>query len=136
MYSDIAGLVSDPDVDAIDALLPAQFTLDAVNQCVAAGKPIAFEKPIAATLEQAKEIVRISRGTDLPIAVLENFAYWHIAHEIKAPLAEIGDIIYFSQYCTGPFHTDNIYLQTSWRQKPEHVGGFLSGKSLYKVDGV
>ncbi|KAK7207510.1 hypothetical protein BZA70DRAFT_286866 [Myxozyma melibiosi] len=133
VYADITALLADPDVEAIDALLPAQYTLDAVNQCVAAGKPIAIEKPIAANLAQAKEIVRISRESELPIMVLENFAFWHIVDEIKAVLSQIGDVVYFSHYAVAPFNPNNIYLNTSWRQKPEHVGGFLSDGGVHQV---
>ncbi|KAK9477535.1 hypothetical protein V1514DRAFT_111948 [Lipomyces japonicus] len=133
IYSDLDSLLADPEVDAIDALLPSQFTLDAVKKAVAAGKPIAIEKPIAARLDQAKQIVAIAKSTDLPVAVLENFLFWNSIAEIKAVLPKIGKLVYFSHYSTAPFNGDSIYLGTWWRQKPEHVGGFLSDGGVHQV---
>ncbi|KAK9355511.1 hypothetical protein V1505DRAFT_346833 [Lipomyces doorenjongii] len=133
VYDSLESLLSDPDVDAIDALLPSQFTLQAVKTAISAGKPIAIEKPIAATLAQAKEIVAVARSTEIPVAVLENFVFWNVIPEIKSLLGQIGEVIYFSHYCTAPFNFNNQYLDTWWRQKPEHVGGFLSDGGVHQV---
>ncbi|KAK9234488.1 hypothetical protein V1525DRAFT_412952 [Lipomyces kononenkoae] len=133
VYDSLASLLSDPQVDFIDALLPAQFTVQAVKDAISAGKPIAIEKPIAATLAQAKEVVALARSTELPVAVLENFVFWNVIPEIKALLGQIGTVVYFSHYCTSPFNFNNQYLDTWWRKKPEHVGGFLSDGGVHQV---
>ncbi|KAJ8102498.1 hypothetical protein POJ06DRAFT_244821 [Lipomyces tetrasporus] len=133
VYDSLASLLSDPNVDVIDALLPSQFSLQAVKDAISAGKPIAIEKPIAANLAQAKEIVAIARSTELPVAVLENFIFWNVIPEIKSLIEQIGDVVYFSHYCTSPFNFNNQYLETWWRQKPEHVGGFLSDGGVHQV---
>ncbi|KAK9384713.1 hypothetical protein V1515DRAFT_610708 [Lipomyces mesembrius] len=133
VYDSLESLLSDPDVDVIDALLPSQFALQAVKTAISAGKPIAIEKPIAATLAQAKEIVAVARSTEIPVAVLENFVFWNVIPEIKSLLGQIGEVIYFSHYCTSPFNYNNQYLDTWWRQKPEHVGGFLSDGGVHQV---
>ncbi|KAK9456350.1 hypothetical protein V1511DRAFT_497255 [Dipodascopsis uninucleata] len=133
VYDSLESLLDDPSVDVVDILLPSQFTLGAVKDAIAAGKPVAFEKPIAAKLDQAKEIVHLARSTDLPVMVLENFVFWNSLDAIKSVLPQIGDVVYFSHYCTAPFNFNNQYLKTWWRQKPEHVGGFLSDGGVHQV---
>ncbi|KAK9465994.1 hypothetical protein V1512DRAFT_264472 [Lipomyces arxii] len=133
IYSSLTELINDPEVDAIDALLPASFSASAVKEAVAAGKPIAIEKPIAANLELAREVVAVARSTDLPVAVLENFVFWNAIPEIKKLLPQIGKIVYFSHYCTAPFNTKSVYLATPWRLHPQHVGGYLSDGGVHQV---
>ncbi|KAK9449808.1 uncharacterized protein V1518DRAFT_372221 [Limtongia smithiae] len=133
VYTTIDELLNDKQVTAIDALLPSQFMLDAVSAAVAAGKPIAIEKPIAATLAQAREIVAIARETTVPVCVLENFVFHHAIVKIKSVLDQIGEIVYFSHYCSHAFNPSTPYYGTSWRQHPEHVGGFLSDGGVHQV---
>ena len=132
VHDSLNELLKDPSVDAIDALLPVQFNLETIKKSFAAGKPVAIEKPISSNLEDAKKIVQLSRTSDLPLLILENVAYTKVVSQIKALLPKIGKPVTFLFQSTGPY-TPSKYHATGWRQKPEHVGGYLSDGGVHQI---
>lgn len=133
VYQNVEDLLDNKKVDFVDALLPVQSNLDLVQKAVKFNKPIVFEKPIAANLEQAKEIVKIAESTDLPIGILEQWAFFTAIDKIREILPKIGDVVSFIYKSTGPWNDNNKYLATGWRQKPEHIGGFLSDGGVHQL---
>ncbi|AGO10762.1 AaceriAGR403Wp [[Ashbya] aceris (nom. inval.)] len=133
IYDTLDELLADKDVAVIDALVPVQSNVDIVRKAVAAGKPIIIEKPVAATLDQAREVVKIAESTDLPVAIAENWLFLESAAAVKDKLADIGDVVGFTYNSTGPFSKSNKYLQTEWRRHPQHIGGFLSDGGVHQL---
>lgn len=133
VYDTIEEIMNDKDVDYIDALLPVQFNVDTVKKAIAAKKPIILEKPIAATMQQARELVQLAESTDLPIAIGENWLYLNCIEIAKRHLQRIGPIVSFTHNSTGSFIRNNKYLTTSWRKNPEHIGGFLSDGGVHQL---
>ncbi|EGV64997.1 dehydrogenase/oxidoreductase [Yamadazyma tenuis] len=133
VYDSLEKAFEDKEVDFVDALLPVQFNLDVVKLAVKHNKPLALEKPVAANLTQAAEIVKIAESTDLPIGILENWAFYNAVGALQDQLPKIGDVTAFTYKSTGPWNTNNKYLATTWRQKPEHVGGFLSDGGVHQM---
>jgi predicted dehydrogenase len=68
--SDYRQILDDPEIDLVDVCLPTDKHHDIVIESLKAGKPTLVEKPIAVDLEQAEEMVRVSRetGTQLLVA--------------------------------------------------------------------
>lgn len=121
-------------VDAVDALLPVQFNVDAVKLAVKHNKPICLEKPIAANLKQASEIVKLASTSSTPIAILEQWSFLSVIDTLKKEiLPKIGEIASFTYHSTGPWNDNNKYLATGWRQNPEHIGGFLSDGGVHQL---
>ncbi|CCD24829.1 uncharacterized protein NDAI_0E00130 [Naumovozyma dairenensis CBS 421] len=133
VYDNLDEIMNDKNVSFIDALLPAQFNLSAVKKAIEVNKPILLEKPIAATMAQAREIVQLSDASDLPIAIAENWLYLTCIKLALKQLERIGPIVAFTHNSTGPFVSTNKYLATSWRQNPEHIGGFLSDGGVHQL---
>lgn len=133
VYDDVEGILNDKDVSYVDALVPVQFNVSVAEKAIAAGKPILLEKPIAATMKQAREMVKLSDSTDLPIGIAENWLYLGVVDVAQQHLSKIGPVIAFTHNSTGPFVTQNKYLATSWRQNPEHIGGFLSDGGVHQL---
>ncbi|CCH41952.1 Inositol 2-dehydrogenase/D-chiro-inositol 3-dehydrogenase [Wickerhamomyces ciferrii] len=133
IYDSLDDILKDPKVDFIDALLPAQNNNETIQKAIQAGKPIIVEKPIAADLKDAQKIVQLSRETELPILIGEQWIYFKSVDLIKERLEKIGPIISFTYRSTGPFYNQNKYLQTSWRQNPKHIGGFLSDGGVHQL---
>ncbi|KAG7664270.1 uncharacterized protein J8A68_002185 [[Candida] subhashii] len=134
VYDSLEQIFQDPEIDFVDALLPVQYNLDVVKLAIQYQKPLCFEKPIAANLIQAKEIVQLSETTDVPLMVLENWTFLTAIDIIKQQvLPKIGQVVGFTYHATGPFNSTNKYLATSWRQRPVHVGGFLSDGGVHQI---
>lgn len=134
VYKELDDAFKDPEIDLIDALLPVQYNLDIVSKAVKYSKNIVIEKPIAANIQQAKEIVHLSKSNpSVLIAVNEHWVYLKAVTELQNAMKKIGKIVGFNYHSTGSFNFDNQYLTTSWRQKPEHVGGFLSDGGVHQL---
>ncbi len=133
VHDSIDSILKDPEVDFIDALLPAQNNYSTIKAAVDAGKPIIVEKPIAADLDDAAKIVALDKSTDIPILIAENWIYFKAVDLIKERLDKIGPIVSFTYRSTGPFYQKNKYLSTSWRQHPKHIGGFLSDGGVHQL---
>lgn len=126
-------LLQSKHVDFVDALLPVQSNVEIIRKAIEHNMPIVVEKPIAANMEQAREIVEMARKTDLPIGILEQWAFRTAIKHIKTLLPKIGDVVSFTYLATGPWNDNNKYLATSWRQNPEHIGGFLSDGGVHQL---
>lgn len=133
VYDSVDDLLKNPNVDFVDALLPVQTNVEIIKKAIEHNKPIAVEKPIAANMEQAREVVKLAASTDLPIGILEQWAYFKGIEEVKKVLPKIGDVISFTYRATGPWNAQNKYLATGWRQNPEHIGGFLSDGGVHQL---
>lgn len=134
VYKEFDDAFKDPEIDLIDVLLPVQFNLNAVEKAVEFKKNIVIEKPIAANLDQAREIVKISKeNPNILIAVNEHWVYLKAVNELKNAITKIGNVVGFNYHSTGSFNFDNQYLTTSWRQNPEHIGGFLSDGGVHQL---
>jgi predicted dehydrogenase len=64
-----------PEVDFIDICTLPAFRLDPVRASVAAGKPIQVQKPIATTLDIAREMVAIARDANIPLGVVSQHRF-------------------------------------------------------------
>lgn len=133
IYESLEEAFKDDNVDFVDALLPVQYNLDVVKLAVENKKPLALEKPLAANLKQASEIVKVAESSDVPIGILENVAFNKAVGLLQEQLPKIGKVVGFNYRSTGPYNSDNKYLATSWRQKPEHIGGYLSDGGVHQL---
>lgn len=133
VYDDLDGILNDKDVDYIDAMLPVEFNLPTVKKAIAAKKPIILEKPIAATIEQARELVKVAEATDIPVGIAENWLFYQVIDVAKKHLPRIGKVVAFIHNSTAPCSTDNKYHSTNWRLHPKHIGGILSDGGVHQL---
>ncbi|CAB4255207.1 similar to Saccharomyces cerevisiae YMR315W Protein with NADP(H) oxidoreductase activity [Maudiozyma barnettii] len=133
VYSTLDEIMNDPQIDYIDALLPVQFNVQTLQKAIEYKKPIIIEKPIAATMEQAREFVKIAETTDIPVAIAENWLSLSVVQEAKRHISRIGKVIGFSHNFTGPNSKGGKYKATSWRQHAEHLGGSLSDGGVHQI---
>ena len=68
-YTDYNELIADPKVDLVDICLPTQKHKDVVLAAIAAGKPVLVEKPIAVSLDDAREMVEAAKAANVPLYV-------------------------------------------------------------------
>lgn len=134
VYKELDDVFADKEIDIVDALLPVQFNPDVIKRAIEAEKHIVIEKPIAATLDQAKQIVKMANDhPELVIAVSEHWCFLKSIEAIKSAMKDIGKVVGFNYQSTGPFNWNNKYLTTSWRKNPEHIGGFLSDGGVHQL---
>ena len=91
--NDFQGVLNDPDVDAVCLCTPHDLHAPMALQAASSGKHILVEKPLAANLTQADQMIAAADKANVILMVAENVrfspVYRKIASDIKAGL--IGD---------------------------------------------
>ncbi|MBU0953688.1 MAG: Gfo/Idh/MocA family oxidoreductase [Nanoarchaeota archaeon] len=74
-YETLSELLKHERVDAVSVCVPTSFHFDVAMEVIAAGIPLLIEKPITATIEQAKKVVAAAneRGVLLMVGHIERF---------------------------------------------------------------
>ena len=57
IFTDAERLISAPDVDAVVIAAPNRFHAELTRSCIAAGKPVLCEKPLATGGDEAREVI-------------------------------------------------------------------------------
>ncbi len=105
---DWRALVADPAVEAIIIATPQQFHREIALAAFAAGKPVLCEKPLGASVDEARAMTDAAKRAG--VANMTGFNYIRtpasqLARQIIAS-GEIGDIVYVSAQHTEDFFAD------------------------------
>jgi predicted dehydrogenase len=76
IYSDVADLLGDPDVNAVEIALPHHLHRSVAIAALQAGKHVSLQKPPTLTLGELDEVSEASKGAGRTLRVLENFIYY------------------------------------------------------------
>lgn len=90
VYDSVDDLLADGDASVIDIAVPPQEQPALIRKVVAAGKHvrgILAQKPLAMTLAEAAELVRICREAGIALAVNQNMRHDHAVRATKSLLA-------------------------------------------------
>jgi predicted dehydrogenase len=128
-----AELLASPDVEAVLISLPIDAQPALVRQALAAGKPVLSEKPMAPTVAEGKKLLKAVAGYDAPWLVGENFAFLPAIERVRAWLdaGKLGDLRLVEVFQLSMMTAKNPYFNTSWRQQPKHVGGFVADAGVH-----
>ena len=85
VYDDYAAMLQRYDIDAVDVLVPIEENFEAAAAVIRAGKNLIAEKPLAGTMEGAKELLEIHSKSPVLFMVAENYRYNDENHIIKVP---------------------------------------------------
>lgn len=123
--TDIEDALHHEDVDAVVIATQATTHFEVTQQCIAAGKHILLEKPMAITTAQAAELVQMSQAIDSVFMVGHTFLYNPGIQKVKAYIAngEIGEVYYMYAQRTnlGPIRHD---VNALWDLAPHDVSIF------------
>jgi predicted dehydrogenase len=89
---DLLAVIADPEIDAVDICLPTPEHRPATAAALAAGKHVMLEKPIALTLDDARELVRLGNESDRVFMIAHVLRFWPEYVEIARQVAngELG----------------------------------------------
>ena len=131
IYSDHRIMLRREDIDAVDVLVPIPENFDVAQDVIRAGKGLIAEKPLAATLEGARDLIALKNRHGTKVMVAENFRYEEFSGIIKEALGQIGEVAYFIFDTGADFEKDmtgDTFGAKEWRQHPAFPGGiFLDG---------
>jgi predicted dehydrogenase len=91
-----ADLFEDPDIDLVVIATPTSTHFDLARQALIANKDVLIEKPIASTLQEARELVELAEANKRVLAVDHTFLYTPAVKKIRELVrgGSIGTPIY------------------------------------------
>ncbi|MEX1021392.1 MAG: Gfo/Idh/MocA family oxidoreductase [Litorilinea sp.] len=136
VYTELDALLADPQVDAVDIILPIGNLADAVERALKAGKHVLSEKPIAPDPATAQQLLAVAaRHPDQVWMVGENWRYEEAFIEagnlIRA--GRIGTPILCQWTLHAPITDSNKYYHTAWRRNESFPGGFLLDGGVHQA---
>jgi predicted dehydrogenase len=136
IYTDRNALLARPDVEAVEVLLPIRALPDAISQTLASGKHLLSEKPIAADLATARQLLAQHAHHPKTIWMVgENWryeaAFVQAAEMIRADA--IGTPLTFQWAHYTPITANSKYYHTAWRRNSSVPGGFIMDGGVHHV---
>jgi predicted dehydrogenase len=131
-------LIALPEVDAVFISLPIDLQPALVKQALAAGKPVASEKPLAPTLAEGRKLVKAGARSSTPWLVAENYAFMPAIARLQSWVEQgkIGEPRLLQAVQLNLMDTKNPYFRTGWRQQPRHIGGFITDAGVHLAHAV
>ncbi len=106
-FSDIGAMCKKVDGILLESV-DGRVHLEQVKPVIAAGKPVFIDKPLAATLEDAREIARLAKEAGVPWFSSSSLRYGEIGTTMKYP-----DMVGALTWGPGPID-EHHYLDLSW----------------------
>jgi predicted dehydrogenase len=129
----LSALLKREDIGAVIVALPILVQPEVVRQCLAAGKHVLCEKPVAKNVQTAVQLIsdyeKDFRPRGLVFSVAEQFRYdraFTRARELVVVGGRIGKLNHVHARVWGNVQPiENQYYETEWRKNPEYQGGFV-----------
>ncbi len=127
IYTDLSALLANPDIDAVDVVLPIPVMAPIVAQVLASGKHLISEKPLAADVATGWQLIAHYRSAQQVWMVAENWRY-ESAFVEAAKLVQAGAIgrpLTCHMALFLPMAEGSKYFGTTWRRSADFFGGTL-----------
>lgn len=146
LYSEDSGtgkslddLLRRSDISAVIIALPIPNQPDYIRKVLLAGKHVLSEKPIAASVPIAVELLewyhREIDTSKVTWGVAENFRYLHDITTAAEELSKAGRILTF-RIRSETLVSGGKYYETPWRKVPTYQGGFLLDGGIHTIAGL
>jgi UDP-N-acetyl-2-amino-2-deoxyglucuronate dehydrogenase len=123
-YDDYPAMLQQEPLDAVYLAVPHDLHLEMAQAAAESGRHVLLEKPLAHTLAEGQEIVRLAGTSGLCIGVNYQYRYDPGCYAL-AMAARRGDLgeLYYGR-CNLPWHRDAAYFeQGAWRGQLGRAGG-------------
>lgn len=119
-YIDLETALQQVDTDAVLVVTPPTTHLEVANIAFAAGKPVLMEKPLAATMTEAKALVTAAEKSGNLLIVSQNYRYRPPMQAVHKLLQEgvIGDVLHIQANCQEDMRL--FYEATNFRYLMPH----------------
>lgn len=127
-YTDYRQLLADPEIDAVEIIVPHYLHAEIAIAALEAGKHVSLQKPMAISIEQCNAIIDATKRTGKTLRVFENFMYFPPLVKAKELLdsGAIGEPLSLRIKCTQGVTGEDWQIpfrRWSWRFDPERGGG-------------
>ncbi|MDR1153749.1 MAG: Gfo/Idh/MocA family oxidoreductase [Bacteroidales bacterium] len=131
VFADLDGMLADPDIDIVDLCLPSFMHEQFAVRIVKAKKHILIEKPIAFTLEAARNIFAAARENGVRTMVAQVIRFWPEYAKVKeiCDSGALGDIVTVYAGRLGQMVT-----WVDWYKDPAKSGETLMNLTQHDID--
>ena len=131
-YEDLCGHA---EVDFVDVCTFPAFRLDAVRACAALSKPIQVQKPIAANLATAREMVDLARRAGIVLGVVSQHRFDRASQFVSSAIerGRLGKLLQCDAYVKW-HRTDEYYGRPAKGSWATEGGGALINQAIHQVD--
>jgi predicted dehydrogenase len=137
LYKSYHQLLQDSDLDAVLTAVPIELNGTVLRAVLDSGKHVMAEKPIAATLDEARVIVQRAETGKQLVLIGENLRYRRDLPEIKDLLGSgaIGDVFAFKLKVSFDINSQarRPWVSRGWRHEARHPGGFILDAGVHPV---
>ncbi len=93
VYTDYQDLLSDPQVDLVELLVPHHLHAGMTVAACQAGKHVSVQKPMALSVAEAERMIGAAEGAGVVLRVYENFVFYppHVQAKEMIDAGEIGE---------------------------------------------
>ncbi len=130
--TDLDYLLGRDDIDAFDVLLPIPIMPSVVARVLHTGKHLLSEKPIAADLATARQLLDIRRPQQVWL-VGEQWRYEDAFLQAQAMIGELGDLVMVQCSIFNALNPDNHYYHTPWRRSGDFPGGAIVDGGVHRI---
>ncbi len=129
-YESAEALVQNPDVQAVVIVTPAKFHGAAMRVCAAAGKDIFCEKPFTLTVQEADEMLDITRkaGVRVQVGHVRRYDPPNVRAKQRIEAGEIGDPVIFKSLARDPAPPPVSYMASGVN------GMFFQDSTVHEFD--
>lgn len=137
-YSKYDELLEDGSVDGVLIAVPIALNGMVLLDALRSGKHVMAEKPIAASLKQARSIVRAAEERCRQVVLIgENFRYRRSLAKAKELIdsGRIGDVFAFQLRVNFDITATarQPWISRGWRHEAKHPGGFILDAGVHPV---
>jgi predicted dehydrogenase len=132
---DYATVCRHPEVDFVDVCTLPDFRLDPLRACADAGKPIQVQKPIATTVEIAREMVNTASAARIPLGVVSQHRFDDSSQFVHRAIRDgrLGRLLQCDAYVKW-YRSPEYYarpVKGSWKGEG---GGALINQGIHQID--
>jgi predicted dehydrogenase len=121
-YADFEKMIAEENFDCIHICTPNNLHFPMAKAALLAGKHVVCEKPLATTVEEAKELVSLAKKHNRVHAVNFNLRYYPLVRQMKRmrEKGELGNVY----SVVGSYLQDWLFYATdyNWRLEPDKSG--------------
>src|SRR5580692_7058697 len=114
---DYREFLSDPMIDAVHICTPNSLHFPMAKAALEAGKHVLCEKPLASSVAEAREMIRLAKEKNLANCTFHNLRYYPQVQNMRRirEAGELGDI----QVVQGTYSQDWLLYDTDWNWRVE-----------------
>lgn len=132
-YTDYHDLLKDEQVDAVGVCVPTEFHAEIGLATLNANKHMLIEKPLALTLRDCDEMIKLASRTSRCVTMGFNLRSHRLIKRARAMIASgmLGEIALVRTSLTSEWEDSDL---RQWRKKRESGGGVLIESAIHHFD--